>query len=608
MDFENLRKYEPIFGSWYIKRSIGAGNFGAVFEIKREDFGVEYNSALKVITIPKNDAEYSSIREDTADAEEAEEYIEQCVRDIVSEFELMAKLKGHSNIVSYEDHQVIKHKDGFGWDILIRMELLTPFSAKVKQGLTRNDIINLGIDICKALELCQKYNIIHRDIKPENIFISNSGDYKLGDFGIARKIEKQSMFLSMSRKGTYPYMAPEVYKGERYGTGVDIYSLGLVLYRLLNNNRVPFMPPYPKKMTSTDRERAVILRMSGNPIPPPQNEPSGRLCEIILKACAYNPEDRYSSPMQMRKELEAIIPDKSIGFVYDNNVEIPSRGNTSGSGSFSIYTTGEDDKTEVMISIEEKNKVGRSQMKVHPAEEEVRENINRKKRLIAVAGVVCVCLGTAICLGVGYKVKKSEKADSAVQTIQPQIVTEPPQTPSAAPTVHIVDSEQLSVLKSDYDWVTAFLARVNADTGINQNYILSEKQMLQEKINVFSQMLGAVDTIEKYNEANQYYSFEVYAAAVRLNDAIDNARKLAETEAVQTVKPKTKSESKSTSAEKTPSGETNKTNIGQEQEVLTPEVVVQPPAQQPPVQEPAPVVTSPPKTDVLPPDIYVDFE
>ena len=88
----------------------------------------------------------------------------------------------------------------------------------------------MGVDICKALELYQKYNIIHRDIKPENIFVSDNGDFKLGDFGIARTIEKT--MSDLSKKGTYNYMAPEVYQGGEYGFSVDLYSLGIVLYRI----------------------------------------------------------------------------------------------------------------------------------------------------------------------------------------------------------------------------------------------------------------------------------------------------------------------------------------------------------------------------------------
>ena len=100
-------------------------------------------------------------------------------------------------------------------------------------------------------------------------------------------------------------MAPEVYKGEVYSAAVDIFSLGMVLYHLLNNNRGPFMPPYPEKIRYSDRERAYTLLMSGNPIPLP-GKAKGRLGEIILKACAYEPDKRYESATAMRKALESV--------------------------------------------------------------------------------------------------------------------------------------------------------------------------------------------------------------------------------------------------------------------------------------------------------------
>ena len=185
------------------------------------------------------------------------------------------------------------------------MELLHPLLPYVYQHpMARRDIIKLGIDICKALELCQRYNIIHRDIKPENIFISDNGDYKLGDFGIARTIERTTSGLS--KKGTYSYMAPEVYAGREYGFSVDTYSLGLVLYRMLNKNRGPFLPQPPEAITFSSREQALGRRISGEALPRPFYG-EGRLGEIVLKACAFDPKDRYSSPQQLRQELEAIL-------------------------------------------------------------------------------------------------------------------------------------------------------------------------------------------------------------------------------------------------------------------------------------------------------------
>ena len=294
-----------VLDGWNITRLLGEGSYGKVFEIERSEFGQTYRAALKVITVPQSSAEVRSVISEGMSVSQAEAYFHGIVEELMHEFSIMFKLKGTANVVSCEDLRVLEHPDGIGWDILIRMELLHPLLPYVyEHPMARRDIIRLGIDICKALELCQRYNIIHRDIKPENIFISDNGDYKLGDFGIARTIERTSSGLS--KKGTYSYMAPEVYAGKEYGFSVDTYSLGLVLYRMLNKNRGPFLPQPPEAITFSSREQALARRMSGEPLPRPFYG-EGRLGEIVLKACAFDPKDRYSSPQQFRQELEAIL-------------------------------------------------------------------------------------------------------------------------------------------------------------------------------------------------------------------------------------------------------------------------------------------------------------
>ena len=280
-----------------------------MFEIVREDFGRQYTAALKVITIPQNESEIKSVMADGMDSQSVTSYYRGFVEEIVSEFALMSKLKGNSNIVSYEDHKVIEHQNKIGWDILIRMELLTPLLDHIAaHSMTTSDVVQLGIDMCRALEFCQKNNIIHRDIKPENIFVSKNGDYKLGDFGIARTIEKTTSGLS--KKGTYSYMAPEVYRGEPYGASVDLYSLGLVLFRLLNDNRAPFLPLYPAPITYSDREAALSARINGAELPKPVHADE-QIYAIIKKACAFRAKDRYASPSEMRMALEAALRNQS---------------------------------------------------------------------------------------------------------------------------------------------------------------------------------------------------------------------------------------------------------------------------------------------------------
>jgi len=313
-----------VLGNWTLTRLLGEGSFGRVFEAEREDFGTIYKSAVKVITIPQNQAEVKNAREEGMSEDSLIAYFRSFVEEVVQEFSLMSRLEGTANIVSYKDHMVVSHSGKIGWDILIRMELLTPIQDYTSEhSFTRKDVIKVGMDLCRALELCQKFNVIHRDIKPENIFVSELGDYKLGDFGIARTVEKTTSGLS--KKGTYTYMAPEIYRGDAYGSSVDIYSLGIVLYRLLNDNRAPFLPDYPAPITHSAREAALAKRISGAVLPPPKNA-DGRLAEIVLKACAYDPKERYSSPMQMREELKSIQYSKEEApVIYPQGDETPQK-------------------------------------------------------------------------------------------------------------------------------------------------------------------------------------------------------------------------------------------------------------------------------------------
>lgn len=327
MENDYYKRYEPFFGSWYIKRFIGKGSYGKVFEVERKDaFGTVYTGALKAITVPTSEDELEDLLANGMDRDSASTYFRNYAEGLNREIALMSRLKGHSNIVSYEDHDIQPHEDGMGWDMLIRMELLTPITIfqKANKPFTRRQVIQLGIDLCRALEVCQKYNIIHRDIKPANIFLSETGDFKLGDFGVAR-IASAATGAS-TRAGTVNYMAPEVFRGEKYTSNVDIYSLGLVMYQLLNANRMPLCPPYPQLMTPNQWEQANARRLAGTALPPPANA-DGRLAEIVLKACSPNSAERYEAPSLMRQALEAILyTEQETKDIYPKGDALPLPG------------------------------------------------------------------------------------------------------------------------------------------------------------------------------------------------------------------------------------------------------------------------------------------
>ena len=293
-----------VWPEWKLIEKIGEGSFGKVYKAKRTERGRSFYSAIKIISIPASKGELDSVRSEMNNEQSTREYFRNLVEDCIQEIYTMEHFCGNSHVVSFEDFKVVEYLDEIGWDISIRMEYLTSFMDYCTgKELTEKEVIKLGCDLAMALIYCRKLNIIHRDVKPENIFVSRFGDFKLGDFGIAR--EQAHTMSNMSKKGTYSYMAPEIYKGEKYDSSIDIYSLGIVLYKLMNQNRLPFLSLDKQLITYRDKETALARRMAGEKMPAPVNA-SAAFSHIILKACAYEPGKRYRKPEDMLRDLEKL--------------------------------------------------------------------------------------------------------------------------------------------------------------------------------------------------------------------------------------------------------------------------------------------------------------
>ena len=293
-----------VWPEWELIEKIGEGSFGKVYKAKRTERGRSFYSAIKIISIPASKGELDSVRAEMNNEQSTREYFRNLVEDCIQEIYTMEHFCGNSHVVSFEDFKVMEYLDEIGWDISIRMEYLTSFMDYCTgKELTEKEVIKLGCDLAMALIYCRKLNIIHRDVKPENIFVSRFGDFKLGDFGIAR--EQAHTMSNMSKKGTYSYMAPEIYKGEKYDSSIDIYSLGIVLYKLMNQNRLPFLSLDKQLITYRDKETALARRMAGEKMPAPVNA-SAAFSHIILKACAYEPGKRYRKPEDMLRDLEKL--------------------------------------------------------------------------------------------------------------------------------------------------------------------------------------------------------------------------------------------------------------------------------------------------------------
>ena len=302
---EELRDVWP---EWHVAGRLGSGAFGDVFQIYRDNFGIRVDSALKVIQMSSTDSTVI-LPMNKDDQERAKDDIPDPLR---SEIQIMEALRGAPNIVTIEDFYF--RREGLTCSLFVRMELLTSLQ-EILQGPPGQhslssipEIIKLGRDICKALIYCENKEIIHRDIKPENLFVDEFGEYKVGDFGASKRMDTVHVARTMTGIGTLSYMAPEVFRGQSYNNTVDIYALGLVLYRLLNNGRMPFLPA-DGSYTMRDIDSANYKRLHGTPLPALTGKTVGGepvsdwLDTAVQKACAVDPADRYQTAKEFYNAL-----------------------------------------------------------------------------------------------------------------------------------------------------------------------------------------------------------------------------------------------------------------------------------------------------------------
>lgn len=275
-----------LWDNYQIGDLIGEGANGKVYKVYKNINGVNKYYAVKYISFPRNNHEIDDLikRRVIKGVEDANAYYREILDDIKVKIETIKKY-GNQYVLNYYDYYEEAHEDGIGYDIYIRMDLVT---QSLKDFMNRNmstkEIIGLGIDVCEGLDSLRKCNIIHGNVKPSNIFIGSDGKYKIGDF-------KVDNYQSNSL-----YIAPEVYYQKLVVNKCDTYALGLIMYQLLNKGKLPFVSLF------VSDTKALKFRMAGRDMTPIKGvEPE--LMNIILKACSYTDTYRYNDPYMMANAL-----------------------------------------------------------------------------------------------------------------------------------------------------------------------------------------------------------------------------------------------------------------------------------------------------------------
>jgi len=216
------------------------------------------------------------------------------VERLKREAAIIAKLN-HPNIVTVYD---FAEAEGIPYVVLQFIEGKTLKDLLSEARLSTAQILNIVRPVAEALAYAHEHGVLHRDVKPSNILIDREGQVYLTDFGLARLQQNSESTASQDMLiGSPQYLSPEQAKSEDVGAATDIYSLGVVMYEMFTG-RVPFQG---------DTMYATILAQIGNPPPPPRSiDPDIRptIEQVLLKALAKDPKQRYASIREMLKALE----------------------------------------------------------------------------------------------------------------------------------------------------------------------------------------------------------------------------------------------------------------------------------------------------------------
>ncbi len=295
---EKLKALEPVFGSWYIESKLAEGKNSQFFKVYRERDNHRDYCGMKVLRFPANEQEISDVIS-SEKYTNVNDYIDALEQHVTNCLNTMMSLRAGKNVVRFDNYQILREQSCFYAVVL--MELLTPLSDYVDfDNINSEQVVSLGVDISSALQSFRSVGVVHHGVRPENIYVDIQGNFKLGDFGY--EIEGIS-----SRREVSPYVAPELFRSDNEDIASDIYALGITMYKLLNDNRTPFLPDFPNPVTWSDRENAFQKSVRGEAFPKAKNA-DDNLWQIISKATDFNVYLRYGSPSLMGLDLQNYTP------------------------------------------------------------------------------------------------------------------------------------------------------------------------------------------------------------------------------------------------------------------------------------------------------------
>ena len=328
-----LSKGQKINDRYEIIKSIGEGGMANVYLAK--DTILDRQVAVKVLR---------------GDLSTDEKFIRRFQREALSVSNL-----SHPNIVEVYD---VGEEDGQYYIVMEYIEGKTLKQLLYKRGaLTLPEVIDIMTQLTDGLAHAHEAYIIHRDIKPQNIMIEDNGTIKITDFGIAMAVNATQFTQTNSVMGTVHYLPPEQANGKSATVKSDIYSLGILMYELLTGS-VPFKGDNAVEIALKHMKEKLPSIRKQNPLIPQSVE------NIVIKACAKNPRNRYDTVKEMHDDIVSAMEkenEKKIVFEYpENDLDEPKTNTVSKPKKVVDKPTEEEkmiDKEPVVIESKSKNKI-----------------------------------------------------------------------------------------------------------------------------------------------------------------------------------------------------------------------------------------------------------
>lgn len=292
MNEQDIKKILP---EWTLSYILSEKRGETLYQAEKSSGDSTKYSAIRAISIPADKDEEQEIREAYPDPDSYKRHIDEIVKRKKAELQLLRGLCSKPGLVSMRESYDISSSDETSYLIVARYDYIETLDSYIRSnGLTVGAAIRMGIDICRGLENVRKLELVHGNVRPENIYVNDHGRFKLGGFDIDLIEDKKT--IPSDDISALRYASPEMCTGDKKAFASDVYSVGMVLYGILNGGKLPFE-------NECSQEKALERRLSGENLPRPAYN-AGKLNDIVMKACSFDKAKRYVTPYYMRKALE----------------------------------------------------------------------------------------------------------------------------------------------------------------------------------------------------------------------------------------------------------------------------------------------------------------